>query len=75
MRISAALGTMRTEPAACLWGGWAAGGTEPGVAARAGMLHGRWLHVNISASSNFLSAVKISGSWNFDLLKTAAGLT
>lgn len=75
MRSSAAQGTVRTEPTACLWGGWAAGGTEPEVAAGAGMLQGRWLHVNTSASSNFLSAVKISGSWNFGLLKMAAALT
>lgn len=50
------------------------GGTKLEVAAGAGMLKGRWLLNNISASSNLLSAVKVSGSGSCGLLKTAAGL-
>lgn len=54
---------------------WTDGVAELGMAAGAGMLQGRWLLNNTSASSNFLSAVKVSGSWSCGLLKTAAGLT
>lgn len=57
------------------WYSQADGGAELGVAAGAGMLQGSWLLNNTSASSNFLSAVKVSGSWSRGLLKTAAGLT
>lgn len=64
-----------TEPAgtAAPRNSQADGGTKMEVAAGAGMLQGRWLLNNISASSN-LSAVKVSGSGSCGLLKTAAGL-
>lgn len=76
MKNSAAYWTLWTEPAGVPtpWYSRADGDAELGMAAGAGMLQGRWLLNNTSASSNFLSAVKVSGSWSCGLLKTAAGL-
>lgn len=58
---------------------WYARPTAPpqqmGTAARAAMLWGRWLLHNTSTSSNFMSAVKVTGSQSSGLLKIAAGLT
>lgn len=76
MRNSAASWTSWTEPAGTAAPRYsqADGGTKPEVAAGTGMLQGRWLLNNISASRNLLSAVKVSGSGSCGLLKTAAGL-
>lgn len=51
------------------------GGDEPRMASSADGVWERWLVNNTAAPSNFLSAVKVSGSWTCGFLKIAAGLT
>lgn len=51
------------------------GGDELEMVSSADGVQERWLVNNTAAPSNFLSAVKVSGSWTCGSLKIAAGLT
>lgn len=77
MRNSAAHWTSWSEPAGVRapWHSWADGDAGWGMAAGTGMLRRRLLLHNTFSSSNFLSAVKASGSWSYGFLKNAAGVT